>query len=91
MPLLEQQARILRSLWSVLKPGGKMLYSTCSIFKDENDVQIARFLESQPDAAVLELDGCDWGQAQTHGRQILTGHDDMDGFYYALLARSAIT
>jgi 16S rRNA (cytosine967-C5)-methyltransferase len=91
MPLLERQAGILQSLWPMLKPGGKMLYSTCSIFKDENDVQIARFLERQPDAAAVSLDGCDWGQAQTHGRQILTGDDNMDGFYYALLTKSAIT
>lgn len=91
MPLLERQAGILQSLWSVLKPGGKMLYSTCSIFKDENEVQIDRFLEGHADAASVSLDHCDWGQARTHGRQILTGQDNMDGFYYALLTKSAIT
>ena len=91
LPLLERQAGILQSLWSVLKPGGKMLYSTCSIFKDENEVQIDRFLEGHADAAAVSLDHCDWGQARTHGRQILTGQDNMDGFYYALLTKSAIT
>ena len=91
MPLLERQAGILQSLWSVLKPGGKMLYSTCSIFKDENEVQIDRFLEGHAEAAAVSLDHCDWGQARTHGRQILTGQDNMDGFYYALLTKSAIT
>jgi 16S rRNA (cytosine967-C5)-methyltransferase len=90
MPLLERQAGILQSLWSVLKPGGKMLYSTCSIFKDENEVQIDRFLEGHADAAAVSLDHCDWGQARVHGRQILTGQDNMDGFYYALLTKSAI-
>lgn len=91
MPLLERQAGILQNLWSVLKPGGKMLYSTCSIFKDENEVQIERFLEGHADAAAASLDHCHWGQARTHGRQILTGQDNMDGFYYALLTKSAIT
>jgi 16S rRNA (cytosine967-C5)-methyltransferase len=90
MPLLERQASILQSLWSVLKPGGKMLYSTCSIFKDENESQIDRFLERQPDASAVSLDQYDWGQKRSHGRQILSGQDNMDGFYYALLTRSAI-
>jgi 16S rRNA (cytosine967-C5)-methyltransferase len=89
MPLLAQQANILQALWSVLKPGGKMLYSTCSIFKDENEVQVARFLDSQADAVEVSLAQCNWGEMRSHGRQILTGRDNMDGFYYALLARSA--
>jgi 16S rRNA (cytosine967-C5)-methyltransferase len=42
MPLLAQQRKILDALWRLLKPGGKMLYSTCSVFKDENEVQIAK-------------------------------------------------
>ena len=88
MPLCAQQQRILRALWSVLKPGGKMLYSTCSIFKEENEIQVARFLQEQVDAVEISLDRAGWGEARPHGRQILSGDDNMDGFYYALLARS---
>ena len=89
MPLCAQQQRILDALWSVLKPGGNMLYSTCSIFKDENERQIARFLDEHADATEIPLHHAGWGEPRPHGRQILSGRDNMDGFYYALLARSA--
>jgi 16S rRNA (cytosine967-C5)-methyltransferase len=75
-------------LWRLLKPGGKMLYSTCSVFKDENEVQIAKFLERHPDCAEITINNAEWGEARPHGRQILTGSDNMDGFYYGLLTRS---
>ena len=88
LPLLEAQRKILDALWRLLKPGGKMLYCTCSIFKEENEVQIAKFIERHPDAAELAIENADWGEARPRGRQVLTGCDDMDGFYYALLTRS---
>jgi 16S rRNA (cytosine967-C5)-methyltransferase len=88
MPLRAQQAKILDALWSVLKPGGKMLYSTCSIFKDENETQVAEFLQRHPDAREISLQAA-WGELRPHGRQILPGSSNMDGFYYALLTRLA--
>lgn len=87
MPLRAQQAKILDALWSVLKPGGNMLYSTCSIFKEENESQVAAFLERHADAREIVPGGAQWGTARPHGRQILPGSDNMDGFYYALLSR----
>ena len=87
LPLCAQQARILDALWSVLKPGGKMLYSTCSIFKEENEVQVRGFLERHAEAREISLEGVKWGAARPQGRQILPGSDNMDGFYYALLTR----
>ena len=87
IPLCAQQASILDALWPVLKPGGKMLYSTCSIFKDENEVQIAEFLQRHPDALEISLQAANWGELRPHGRQILPGSHNMDGFYYALLTR----
>jgi len=87
MPLLAQQRKIVDALWSVLKPGGKMLYSTCSVFKDENEAQVAGFLERHADAVEITLPRADWGEARPHGRQVLTGSFNMDGFYYALLSR----
>lgn len=89
MPLCAQQQRILGALWPLLKPGGRMLYSTCSIFKDENEVQVARFIDSHADADDITPRQVGWGETRPHGRQILSGRDNMDGFYYALLARSA--
>src|SRR5690606_19100878 len=38
------QSEILRALWSVLRPGGKLLYTTCSLFPEEGESVIARFL-----------------------------------------------
>ena len=64
-----------------------MLYSTCSIFKDENELQIAEFLSRHADASEIPLSPADWGEARPHGRQILPGSDNMDGFYYALLGK----
>ncbi len=88
MPLLAQQRKILDALWRLLKPGGKMLYSTCSVFRDENEVQIAKFLERHPDCAEVTISNAEWGEPRSHGRQILTGSDNMDGFYYGLLTKS---
>ena len=85
--LVETQQNILRKIWALLKPGGKLLYATCSVFKDENENQIATFLQQQPDAEEIKING-DWGQARPHGRQILTGEKGMDGFYYALLTKA---
>ncbi len=87
MPLLALQRKILDALWRLLKPGGEMLYCTCSIFKEENEVQIAKFLQRHPDCVEMEIADVDWGQQRPHGRQILTGNDNMDGFYYALLSK----
>jgi len=87
MPLLAQQRKILDALWRLLKPGGKMLYCTCSVFKDENENQISKFLQRHPDCVEIKLNDVDWGELRPYGRQILTGGDNMDGFFYALLTR----
>jgi len=84
--LVETQKNILNKIWALLKPGGKLLYATCSVFKDENENQMATFLQQQADAEEVEID-VDWGETRSHGRQILTGDEGMDGFYYALLTK----
>jgi 16S rRNA (cytosine967-C5)-methyltransferase len=70
------QARILDALWPVLRPGGKLLYVTCSLFPAENGDQVARFLERQPQAS------------RRHEEQLLPTAEH-DGFYYCLLEKSA--
>jgi len=84
--LAELQARILRSLWPLLKPGGRMLYCTCSVLKAENEFQINRLVSEFKDAVVLPLDAR-FGHASGLGRQRFPGEDDMDGFFYALLEK----
>ena len=68
-----------------------MLYCTCSIFKEENEIQVGKFLQRHPDAVEIEIDAVGWGDKRPQGRQILTGDHNMDGFYYALLAKSGPT
>jgi len=86
--LVTTQARLLDRLWSVLKPGGRLVYATCSVLRAENTAQIEAFLARQADAQEQPL-AADWGRPQTAGRQILPGEADMDGFYYAVLEKSA--
>ena len=82
--LVEIQQTILQKIWPLLLSGGKLLYVTCSVFKDENENQLATFLQHQQDAE--EIPVCaDWGHPRPHGRQIFPGDENMDGFYYALL------
>jgi 16S rRNA (cytosine967-C5)-methyltransferase len=81
------QQSILDTIWPLLKPGGVLLYVTCSILKLENEAQISAFLSRTDDASESPINST-WGIEQTHGRQILTGEDRMDGFYYACLRKN---
>jgi 16S rRNA (cytosine967-C5)-methyltransferase len=85
--LIATQEQILEGLWPLLKPGGKLLYATCSILPDENEDQITAFLRRHPDATedVLTTEA---GRARAVGRQILPGEAGMDGFYYARLRKN---
>jgi 16S rRNA (cytosine967-C5)-methyltransferase len=81
------QAEILNALWPLLSKGGKLLYITCSVFKAENDEQIAAFTNKHNDANSIPIQAS-WGMATEHGRQILPGDNAMDGFYYAQLQKT---
>ena len=74
-----QQLNILRALWRLLAQDGKLLYATCSVFRQENEQVIAAFLTQQPDARRLPIALPE----SSHG-QILP-NDQHDGFFYALL------
>lgn len=84
--LVHLQQTILRSLWSVLKPGGTLLYATCSILEEENQAQIRQFLADQNDCVLSPI--IDSETTAQPGRQILPGENGMDGFYYARLVKS---
>ncbi len=85
--LVERQKKIISALWSLLKPGGLLLYSTCSIFKDENERQIEWFVENHDNCMEQSLKLVKWGEESSFGRQILPGEHDMDGFFYACLQK----
>ncbi|MFZ5465995.1 MAG: 16S rRNA (cytosine(967)-C(5))-methyltransferase RsmB [Pseudomonadota bacterium] len=86
--LARQQDRLLDALWPLLAPGGRMLYMTCSILREENDARIDAFFQRR--AGIREVPiRAEWGHPLPHGRQILPGEDGMDGFYYCLLERAS--
>ena len=80
------QTKLLANLWHQLKPGGLMLYMTCSILPCENDRQVASFLAVHTDAHLEEFDHPN-ALSLTIGKQTLPGVHCMDGFYYCLLRK----
>lgn len=75
-----QQAAILDALWQTLVPGGTMLYVTCSVFDEENRLQMERFRQRHGDAEQLLID--------QHPDCQLLPTADHDGFYFALLRKA---
>ncbi|MGP1609370.1 MAG: 16S rRNA (cytosine(967)-C(5))-methyltransferase RsmB [Burkholderiales bacterium] len=71
----QAQTAILDALWPLLKPGGKLLYATCSVFPEENGAQIDAFLVRKENAERLRTE------------QLLP-QEEHDGFYYALLRKA---
>ncbi len=80
--LCREQSRLLDALWPLLKPGGKMLYATCSLFQAENSGQVAAFVARHPDSSIDVLD-----PPLGKNGQLLPG-PDTDGFFYARLLKT---
>lgn len=76
--LVSRQRLLLERLWPLLAQGGKLLYSTCSLLRAENQALVEDFL----------ADGMARLEAGTTapGLQLLPGDRDTDGFYYALMS-----
>jgi len=87
--LLITQSEILDKIAHTIKPdGGKLVYATCSLFPEENEHQIEKFLERHPDFEILPLD-----EKQGIGSPFmrLTPHrHNTDGFFSAILQRKTI-
>jgi len=95
--LIELQARMLPHAWSLLKPGGRLVYCTCSLLPDEGEVQVEEALEILPDARIdrdaLALPGVDPGWITEEGGLRLRPdfwpeRGGMDGFYIACLRKA---
>ena len=88
--LAGQQARLLASLWPLLRTGGRMLYCTCSVFRAEGDIQIQAFVEHNTDAALLPSPGHLLPCLTENNTTVPDNRDgDHDGFFYALLEKRA--
>lgn len=86
VPLADIQLGLLSTLWQTLKPGGRLVYATCSVFPQENHRIIRRFLKQTDDAVLLEPDVL-WGRDTETGRQLLPAPQSHDGFFYAVLEK----
>ena len=89
--LAATQKRLLQALWMVLKPGGRLLYCTCSVFRAEGEDQMETFLRHNTQATLLPspghllpLDATNTGVVPDNPA------GDHDGFYYALLEKRAL-
>ncbi|KEF30384.1 Ribosomal RNA small subunit methyltransferase B [Marinobacter nitratireducens] len=86
VPLAGIQLGLLDAMWSILKPGGRLVYATCSVFPQENHRIIQRFLKQQDNARLVEPD-VQWGRDMGAGRQLFPDPDSHDGFFYAVLEK----
>jgi len=84
------QARLLGALWPLLKPGGRLLYCTCSVFRAEGQEQVQAFLAHNTDARLAPSPGhllpASPDKAGGLGDNAAGEHD---GFFYALLHKAA--
>ncbi len=89
--LTETQDRLLEALWPLLRPGGRLLYCTCSVLRCENQARIAAFLARHPEARALPPRHPD-GLTDATGMQMLPVRNPdrapaPDGFYHALIEK----
>lgn len=84
--LHELQQDILKNIWRLLKPGGTLVFATCSILPEENKDQVSLFLTENNDATLIPIND----DNQSVGWQILPNEKSMDGFYYAKLLKNKV-
>ncbi|MCX7513236.1 16S rRNA (cytosine(967)-C(5))-methyltransferase RsmB [Frateuria sp. STR12] len=80
------QQRILLALWPLLKPGGRLVYATCSLLRAENEASVQALLAAAGDARAVPFT-LPTGQPAAVGWQILPGDGDLDGMYYAVIEK----
>jgi len=85
--LASRQAHLLQAMWPLLSDGGMLLYTTCSVLLEENEGQIDRFLSAHSNAVATVIKVA-WGRCCIHGRQILPGDEELDGFYFACIRKA---
>ncbi len=90
--LLPKQARILDDAARLVRPGGRLIYATCSVLPDENEAQVEAFLARHPDFAAVPLETCWTLQAPAPGPgpylSLTPRRHGTDGFFAAVLERA---
>jgi 16S rRNA (cytosine967-C5)-methyltransferase len=85
------QAKLLKALWPLVKPGGRLLYCTCSVFKAEGETQIQTFVQHNTDALILPSPDHLTPSSATSDASLRDNvMGEHDGFYYALLEKRSI-
>ena len=89
--LAAQQKRLIDGVWPTLKPGGRLLYATCSVFKPENNLQVEAALVRHADMRRIRITLP--GDPASASGQLLPGGNrkthNHDGYFYALLEKIA--
>ena len=83
-----RQQAIIDALWRLLAAGGKFLYVTCSVFREENQSQIERFIERHADARLQTLPLAEFQVSNPQFAGQILPDAVHDGFYYALLQKN---
>ena len=82
------QKNLLRGLWPILKPGGHLLYVTCSILQDENDAVVGSHVKVNTNCEWIPI-GAKWGFETKYGRQLIQTSGAHDGLYFSLLRKAS--
>jgi 16S rRNA (cytosine967-C5)-methyltransferase len=91
--LVALQARILASAARLVKPGGRLVYATCSMLGEENEAQVASFLASNPGFRIVPVPEAAphlMGATQSGHLSLTPARHGTDGFFAAVLQRDAL-
>jgi 16S rRNA (cytosine967-C5)-methyltransferase len=91
--LVQKQADILDTASKLVKPFGRLIYATCSVLKNENDLQINHFLETHPDFELIPIQQV-WNElfdidcpVKGNTLQLTPAQHQVDGFFCAVMMK----
>lgn len=92
--IMAMQAEILERVADKVKPGGRLVYATCSLFEEENEQQVEKFLSAHPEYHVLPLEQAwDGGMSSIPCKgpymRLNPRDHQTDGFFAAILQKNA--
>jgi len=87
--LCSLQSEILDRVAHTLKPGGRLVYATCSLFREENEDQVAAFLARHPDFSLIEQPLPDYPQINMPQCRLSPRRNQTDAFFWAVMTRSS--